>query len=227
MGGKYYAPLAYVEKYYREDAEDDVRFPKEAKFWRSFLKQVQGKSVLSVGCGPQFYDDCQFFKSVPKEYVGMDVNRAVFDFLRSSTHTRLINGKKYAARHGIRTKLICGDITRYCMRFMERFDTILAVGVLGNFGEEKLGQLVEYLHEYLKKGGLLINVEWTDCHLPTREFHKKLQYRFYADRVPSMETIAKILKEKGFSIERQAVFDVENPKAYGWGKIYGYVARKR
>ena len=67
------APWKFVEEYYIDDlAERDTI---ETKFYLSWLKYIKGKNVLCLGCGPNLYDDIQFFSNFPSKIVGVDINK--------------------------------------------------------------------------------------------------------------------------------------------------------
>ena len=217
------APLEYVEKYYEADlAERDAP---ESKFYLSWLKYVKGKSVLSIGCGPNLYDDCRFFAEVPRELIGIDINRANIDFLKDSGNANLESARSFIKENGVKAEVLVGDVTKPNKGYTSRFDTIYGLGVFCAFKQGKLKEVFELLNSYLKPGGLLIDVDWTECQLSEEEKQKKKAYLFYNGDQEIAE-MGQLMKEANFSILKHEVYNVPNKAAYGWGKIYAYLAKK-
>ncbi len=220
------APLGYIKDYYQIHLEDTIEFPEEVNFYLSYLGNVRGKSVLSIGCGPNFYDNCSLFGEIPKEYFGIDINKNNFEFMKKSRNKNLLKSKKFVKSKKVKTELILGSIFDFRDDFVGRFDTIYAEGVMGMFSNYDFGRLLEYFYKYLKPKGRFIDIDWTDCLLPKEEYYKKHKYGFYVKRGRSIEEIRKLLNKAGFRMANYKLHIVKNPKEYEWGRIYGYMARK-
>jgi SAM-dependent methyltransferase len=217
------APLDYIERYYESDlAERDAP---ESRFYISWLKYVKGRSVLSIGCGPNLYDDCRFFGDIPKELVGVDINKSTIEFLKSSRNANLEKARRFIRENGVRAEALVSDISKPDKSYINRFDAIYGLGTFCTFRRGKLGEVFALLRSYLKPGGLLVDVDWTECMLSDQEKARKKEYLFYNgdQAIPEM---GKLMEAAGFSILRHQVYDVPDKEAYGWGKIYGYLAEK-
>ncbi len=218
------APWEFVEKYYTDDL-GEIDSP-ESKFYLSWLKLVKGNSVLSLGCGPNLYNDVLVFGKTPKEIVGIDINKNNIDFLKKSKHTELLKCKQLLLDKGVKKQLIVDDILKYRRVFSGYFDCVYAVGVVGMFKDEQLKKLLENIYSYLKPNGTFIDVDWTDHQLPKEKYEERFSFDWYSKDGPSIEDIGKYIKQSGFSIKQHKVYDVPNKKEYLWGKIYGYFAQK-
>jgi SAM-dependent methyltransferase len=218
------APLSYVEHYYEADlAERDIP---ESRFYLSWLKNVKGKSILSIGCGPNLYDDCQFFGNIPKELIGVDINRANIEFLKKSKNPNLEEARKFMAENNVKTEALVGDVTKPNKDYINRFDSIYGLGVFCAFRQDKLKETFMLLNSYLKPGGVLVDVDWTECQLSQEERQRKSEYLFY-NGDQEISKMGRLMEESNFLITKRQVYDVPNKEAYGWGKIYGYVAKKK
>jgi cyclopropane fatty-acyl-phospholipid synthase-like methyltransferase len=217
------APIDYVERYYEADlAEWDAP---ESRFYLSWLQKVKGRSVLSIGCGPNLYDDCRFFGELPSEVIGMDINRANIDFLTGSKNPNLKKARGFIKEKGIKVEALVGDVTKPNNDYMNRFDSIYGLGVFCAFEKAALGRVFSLFNSYLKPGGLLLDVDWTECMLSEKEKEKKKEYLFY-NGDQGIREMGELMEKAGFSIVKHEVYDVPDKAAYGWGKIYGYLARK-
>jgi len=99
--------------------------------------------------------------------------------------------------------------------------------VLGMFKESDLHRLLKLVYSYLKPGGRLVDVDWTDCRLSEGKYRERESFKWYSKQGPSIERIGELLVEKnGFKILKHEIYNVQNPIEYGWGKIYAYVAEK-
>jgi cyclopropane fatty-acyl-phospholipid synthase-like methyltransferase len=217
------APLEYVEKYYEADLAE--REAKESKFYLSWLKYVKGKSILSIGCGPNLYDDCQFFSEIPDELIGVDINRANIDFLKKSDNRNLESARDFLKKNKVKSQALVDDVTKPNKKYVGRFDSIYALGVFCAFNPDKLKEIFALLSSYLKPGGVLIDVDWTECQLSEEAKQKKREYLFY-NGDQEIEGMGLLMQEAKFSIIKHQVYDVPDKASYGWGKIYGYLAKK-
>jgi SAM-dependent methyltransferase len=218
------APPDFVEKYYTDDlAERDTP---ETHFALKWAKEIKGASVLSIGCGPQFYDDVQFFGEIPKEYTGIDINKNNIEFLREPTHPEARKWKQFLEEHGTSIGLKNGNIKEKQPGFLNHFDAVYAVGVLGMFSHEETGKIFELLYSYLKPEGILVDVDWTDPYLSEKKLKERESFEWYSKRGPSVQEIGNLFEKSGFLIKKFEEYTVPNPQEYKWGKIYGYVLKK-
>ena len=222
---KIQAPWDFVEQYYADDLAE--RNTPESKWTLTWFKEVKGTRVLSWGCGPNFYDDALFFTDLPEEFIGIDLNENNIAFLKESTHPEVVRCKNALKEHGTKVSLLRDDIRKKQQSFTNHFDTVYAVGVLGMFKESDLHRLLKLVYSYLKPGGRLVDVDWTDCRLSEGKYRERESFKWYSKQGPSIERIGELLVEKnGFKILKHEIYNVQNPIEYGWGKIYAYVAEK-
>ena len=218
------APWKFVEEYYIDDlAERDAA---ETKFYLSWLKHVKGKNVLCLGCGPNLYDDLQFFLNFPSKIIGVDINKNNIEFLKKSQHPEIIKCRELLLKNKVKTELLVWDILKLKREFIGKFDVVYAIGVIGMFKEEQLKNLLKLIHNYLKPKGVFLDVDWTDCQLSQERYNKRRNYKWYSKEGPSIKNMGRLITQKNFKIIRHKVYDVPNKKEYGWGKIYGYLAQK-
>lgn len=218
------APWEFIEKYYNDDlAERDTQ---ESKWALEWLKYVKGDHILCVGCGPNFYDDVQFFTNTPSEFVGIDINKNNIAFLKDSTHPEVLKWKRFLRENNVQIELRVGSISEEQKDFINRFDTIYAVGVLGMFEKQDTINLFKLLNKYLKYNGRLVDIDWIDSRLPIEKLRERECYRWYSSRGPSIEEIGHIIENTGYCILKESVYEIVNPEEYGWGTIYGYVAQR-
>lgn len=218
------APWEFVEKYYTDDLEE--RESPESKRFLQWLKYVQWGNILNIGCGPNFYDDVQFFKNIPKELIGIDINENNIEFLKQSKHPELSKRRDFLKSHGVKVDDFVWDIKDKRTEFINQFDTIYDMGVLGMFGKDELVNIFQLLSQYLKAGGRIVHIDWIDSRL-TKD---KLQERESFNRVkkgPTIEVFGEIMEVCGFKILRHEVYTLTDPENYGRGKIYAYIAEKK
>ena len=220
----YQAPGEFVEKYYLDDLAE--RESVESRWSFAWLKEVKGRSVLSVGCGPNFFDDVQFFDKVPTDFVGIDINKNNIEFLKQSKHPEVLKWKNFLADSGVKTEVLVRDVKAVSPDFIGRFDTIYAIGVLGMFDRDDTIKVFKNLNQYLKPGGRVLDLDWTDSRLPEEKLKERESFDWYSKRGPSVAEIGELFAETGFKILKHEVYNVPNPADYGWGKIYGYLAEK-
>ncbi len=220
------APLEYIEEYYDIlDTDEKDQLP-EILFEHRFVKQIKGKSILSIGCGPNFFDDALLFKELPKEYVGIDLNKNTIKFLKDSRNSKLLKAKKRLEDNGTKITLLTGDIFKFNEEWINKFDAIVAIGVLSNFNEKQYLRLLDYFKKYLKKDGMFLDVGWRKPYLDKKELDKKLIYKFYFEtEIPSQKFIDMI--KNNFIVLDSGIHIVEDPKDYLWGELYGCIAVKK
>lgn len=218
------APEDYIENYYGEFYNDmGGKYSKESAFVLSYLNYVSGKSILNLGCGPQFFDYIKYFSKIPSEYIGIDINQSTFSFIDNSVNTSLAIAKQYAKENNVKTTLICGDALKQKKEFTNHFDSILGVWFFGTFKKEDLKILIKNVHSYLKVGGTLVNIGWFDNYLPEEERKNKLKYQFDKKTKISPDETIKIIEKEGFELVKKDIFEVLNKEDYGWGKIVACV----
>lgn len=211
------APYAYIHDYYELTHRKQERFPEVSRFWLGALSEVRGAQVLNVGCGPQFYDYLPRFAAPPRNYVGIDINRAVADYLAGADNPRLLTAKA-AVPAGTETQLLCGDVLDWTDALTGRFDSILAVGFLAASWGADFARLAAALRAMLKPGGLLVKVTWHGPHRSPEETAQKLRYGFDAAEDPTPETLVAAIAEAGFRLTAERRL-VTIPQAYGWEAI--------
>ncbi len=218
------APWKFVEKYYSEDLlEKDTP---ETKFYLPWLKNIKGEKVLSIGCGPNLYDDILLFGNTPEEVAGIDLNKNNIEFLKNSKHSEVVKAKKCLAKKEVKIKLISGNALKLKREFIGKFNSIYAIGVLGMFKEKDLTLLLKIISSYLKPNGVLLDIDWTDCKLSKEKYKERLSYGWYSKEGPSIKRIGELMVKLGLKIEKHKVYNVQDPEEYKWGKIYTYLAKK-
>ncbi len=214
------APYHYIRDYYRQVHAKYTRFPEMAAFCRDWMKQVTGESVLNAGCGPLLYDDLPHFGAVPRDYVGLDINRNTFAFLKRSRDPRLLRAKAHAHFCGTRVEHLCGDAL--ALGLEDRFSSVLGVGFFATFYGPDFAPLMAVMHRALKSRGRLVKLTW---HGPnrTREVERdKLKYRYDRVRQPAPEELVAAVEAAGFVFRDQAILDCD-PLSYGWEAIQACV----
>lgn len=218
------APLDFVEQYYVDDLAE--RNTLESSWSLAWLKEIQGENILSLGCGPNFYDDAQFFANIPDKFVGVDLNENNITFLKQSTHPEIIRNRKILENNHTKVSLLTADIRKEQKEFINYFDAVYAIGVLGMFQEEDITKLFKLIYSYLKPGGKLIDIDWTDERLSKEKLKERESYGWYSTQGPDIARVGELMKIVRFKIKKHSVYTVADPVAYSWGKIYGYVAEK-
>ncbi len=190
------------------------------------MKKIRGQKILCLGCGPNLYDDIQFFGNIPKEIVGIDINKNNINFLKKSTHPNILKSKRVLENKKIKVKLIVGDILKLKREFINQFDTVYAIGVVGMFRENKLKKLLNLIYLYLNPSGLFLDVDWTECQLSDEKYKERQNFEWYSKDGPTIKKIGKLIVQTNFKIAKHLVYNVPNKKEYLWGKIYGFLAKK-
>jgi len=219
------APYAYIRDYYRRVQSKYERFPSEASFCRSSLRHVRGPSVLNVGCGPLLYDDVLHFGAPPRDYLGLDVNRSTFEFLRRSRDPRLLRAKARARALGTRIAHLCADVFACEDRLEGRFDSVLGVGFFATFHGSRFEWLMDLMHRTLKDGGRLVKITWHGPRRPPEETRKKLTYRYDSAEEVTPAALVAGIEGAGFTLRHQAVLACD-PASYGWQAIQACLFEK-
>jgi SAM-dependent methyltransferase len=220
------APYEYIRDYYshvhRKNAED----PDVAEFWLSKLAHIRGESVLNIGCGPTLYDYMLRFGHPPREYVGLDINKSTFEFLRRSRDPRLLKAKARVQELGTRTELIGADVFD-CEQSLEgRFECILGVGFFATFHGPRFEQLLGIMARALRPRGMLLKLTWHGPHRTAEETQKKHEYAYDNPEQPTPCELVAGIENAGFSLVEQDILKCD-PGSYGWDAIQSCVFRKR
>lgn len=212
------APYSYIRDYYRNAHAKNERFPHITSFWLSALDQIRGRRVLNVGCGPQFYDYIGKFRSPPKEYVGLDINRNTFEFLRRSRDPRLLRAKARSRKLGARIELICADALDHAPELAGRFDSVVGVGFFGTFHGAHFDRLTRLMYQALDDQGSLLKITWHGPHRTPEEQAMKLKFRFDNPEEPGPEVLVSGFERAGFALRRQEILPCD-PASYGWQAV--------
>lgn len=219
------APYEYIRDYYshvhRKNAED----PAIAQFWLSKLAHIRGDSVLNVGCGPTLYDYMLHFERPPREYVGLDINRSTFEFLRRSRDPRLLDARARVRKLDIRMELLAADIFECEKQLEGRFDCILGVGFFATFLGPRFERLLGIMARALRPEGLLVKLTWHGPHRTAEETRKKLEYAYDNREEPTPDELVTGFERAGFSLVEQEILECD-PRSYGWDAIQSCVFRK-
>ena len=218
------APYDYIRDYYSHVHRINAKYPAVAEFWLSKLAHIRGDNVLNVGCGPTLYDYMLRFGRPPREYVGLDINKSTFDFLRKSKDPRLLDAKARVRELGTRSELIGASVFD-CEEMLEgRFDCILGVGFFATFHGVQFERLLSIMARALRPGGMLLKLTWHGPHRTTQETRKKLEYAYDSREEPSPDELAAGIERAGFTLVEQEILECD-PLTYGWDAIQSCVFR--
>lgn len=117
-----------------------------AEVVRTYVRPQPGDRVLDCGCGPGEF--CAFLPDV--EYVGIDVDE------RYVTEAR--------RRYGERASFRLGPVGPETIRDDERFNLVLAMGLLHHLDDREVTSLLEIAHRSLAPGGRLVTID--PCYAP-------------------------------------------------------------
>ena len=218
------APREFIEEYYVADL--DERDSPESKWFLSRLKQVKGEKVLSLGCGPNLYDDALFFNEIPKTLIGVDINKNNIEFLKSSNNLELVKCYRALQDKGTEIKLRADNILRFVPKWENYFDSVYAMGVLGMLNKHDMENMLQIVKRYLKSPGIFLDIDWTDCRLSKEKYVERESYDWYSDQGTDILEIENLMKNAGFNIQMNEIYEVRQPQEYGWGKIYSICATK-
>lgn len=219
------APYEYIRDYYQHVHRKNSRFPDVTSFWLSSLQHVRGASVLNVGCGPQLYDYMMHFGRPPSEYVGLDINRNTFEFLRRSRDPRLLRAKARARELGTRIELLCADVFDCKRELEDRFDSVIGVGFFATFHGRRFDRLIDLIRRTLKGEGMLLKITWHGPHRTPEETRNKLRYRYDSAVEPSPDALVAGIERAGFTLRHQSILECD-PETYGWDAIQVCVFQK-
>lgn len=212
------APYEYIRNYYSHVHRINARYPDVAEFWLTKLARIRGECVLNIGCGPTLYDYALRFGRAPREYVGLDINKSTFDFLRRSRDPRLLQAKARLRDSGTHTELIAADVFDCEARLAGRFDNILGVGFFATFHGERFQRLLAIMANALRPAGMLLKLTWHGPHRSAEETRKKLAYAYDNPEEPSPGELVTDIEKAGFSLAEQEILECD-PASYGWDAI--------
>ena len=219
------APYDYVRAYYEGALAKAVAFPDVARSWQRCLAAVEGGRCLNVGCGPTFLDYLRHFKHPPTRYVGVDINRATFEFLEEAMHPTLVEARRFTIERGVEVEHRCADVFEIEADLAGRFDCVIAVGFMATFTGERFARLCSILHRSLIPGGRLVKATWHGPRRTAEQTALKVKYRYdnLEETDPSM--LASRIEQAGFRLAaEQCLADL--PPAYGWESIQTCVFTK-
>ncbi len=114
------------------------RHGEQLKYIREWVKPQAGDRILDIGCGPG-----AILNHLPDvTYVGYDPNPRYISFA--------------ARRFGSRGDFRCGLLTEIPAGERQRFDLVLANGVMHHLSDDELRSTVALAHDALKPGGRLV-----------------------------------------------------------------------
>ncbi len=212
------APYEYIRDYYdkvhRKNAED----PAVAEFWLSKLAHIRGECVLNIGCGPTLYDYMLRFGRAPRQYVGLDINKSTFEFLRHSQDPRLLKAKARVHDLGTETELIGADVFECADQLEGRFDSIVGVGFFATFHGPRFEQLFGIMARALRPGGTLLKLTWHGPHRTPQETREKLEYAYDNPEEPTPDELVAGIESAGFLLAEQQLLECD-PESNGWDAI--------
>ena len=212
------APYEYIRAYYSNVHRKNIAAPAVAEFWLSKLASIRGDNVLNIGCGPTLYDYMLRFGSPPREYVGLDINKSTFEFLRRSRDPRLLKAKERVRELGTHTELIGADVFECDDKLAGRFDSILGVGFFATFHGPRFRQLFEIMARALRPEGMLLKLTWHGPHRTAQETRKKLEYAYDNPEEPTPDELVAGIENAGFALVEQEILECD-PSAVGWDAI--------
>ncbi len=218
------ASIKFVEKYYTDDLAE-ANSP-ESIWVAQWFKYVSGSTILDVACGPQLYNDALAFAQIPKELTGIDINATNIEFLKTSKNSNIIKAKKALEENGTKIELILHDIRIKKPELEGQFDSVFASGIIGNFNKTETRLVLQNLYSYLKPEGSFVMVSWGNDYLSEEKFNERNSYNWYQRHELRPEDYGNLIEESGFSIKKQEVYTVLNPREYEWGIIFAFVATK-
>ncbi len=110
-------------------------------FVREYVRFKSRDRILDIGCGPG--EALEYFSNV--EYIGFDSNLAYINLAK----------KKY----GENAHFFCGMIDKITLESFDKFDLVMAVGVLHHLNDNQSLALLKLAFNALKRGGRLITFD--------------------------------------------------------------------
>ncbi len=192
-------------------------------------KNVKGKKVLDLGCGPT-EPVLSIFYPEAKEVVAVDRLQENISFTKKNNE-RLLGGiieramaykQSHLSKRGVKPKVryVLGGVTKRLK--LGKSDSAMQIGCFGCLGTRKDFELaVKNAYRYLKDRGTLLMVNWEIGEDPNRPY--------YADRPLEVGKLyVPALREAGFEIKRLGSMSrlKKESKDAGFSKMIWAVARK-
>jgi len=212
------APYEYIRDYYAKVHRKSNEDPTVAEFWLSKLAHIRGECVLNIGCGPTLYDYMLRFGRAPRQYVGLDINKSTFEFLRHSKDPRLLEAKARVRDLGTETELIGADVFECADQLEGRFDSIVGVGFFATFHGPRFEQLFAIMARALRPGGTLLKLTWHGPHRTAQETREKLEYAYDNPEEPTPDELVAGIEKAGFLLAEQQLLKCD-PGTQGWDAI--------
>ena len=158
------------------------------------------------------------FGRPPRTYVGLDINKSTFEFLRHSDDPRLLDARARVHALGTRTELIGASVFG-CEESLEgRFDCILGVGFFATFHGPQFDRLLEIMARALRGESLLLKLTWHGPHRTVEETRKKHEYGYDNPEEPSPDNLVAGFERAGFALVEQDILECDST-SYGWDAI--------
>jgi len=198
---------------------------------RLIFKNMNGKRVLDLGCGPVAKITSIFYPQA-EEVVCVDFLKENLDFVRTGSKTTqkqidraLVYKHRYLSKKDAnpKIKLIKGDVSKRLK--LGKFDSVMQLGCFGCLNSNKdFEAAVSHAYHYLKKGGTLVMVNWLD------EKHKAdKRYGFNpGGHASSLKMYKPSMKKAGFKIKEFHVTSNMSPfsKKLGFTRMIWAIAKK-
>jgi SAM-dependent methyltransferase len=126
---------------------------KTQRFFDTYVRPWPGCQILDIGCGPG--DALNFLPSV--DYYGFDQDPYYIE-----------SAKKRFENKG---QFFCRAVSRDAFSGENKFDIILAMGILHHLNDDEAKQLFELAYHLLKPGGRLITYD--GCYTKTQSWMRK------------------------------------------------------
>lgn len=105
-----------------------------------YIRPKPGARILEIGCGPGI-----IVRYLPQsEYLGFDLSSKYIDAAR---------------RRFPKAKFVCERVSRFSLPQQDRFDAVLALGIVHHLDDDEAQQLFQISHEALKPGGKLVTID--------------------------------------------------------------------